>query len=307
MIDNGYHIPVLLHAAVDGLVLNPNGIYVDVTFGGGGHSREILSRLEKEGCLIGFDQDADANNNKLDDDRFTLIGQNFKFLQNNLKLMKLNPVDGILADLGVSSHQFDSAERGFSFRFNSLLDMRMDKSVDLDAITVLNEYSEQQIAAVFWDYGELRESRRIARRIIELRKTEQINNSKQIIGLVRGLVPRQKENQFLARIFQAIRIEVNQEMEVLKSMLNQTVEMLKPGGRLVVITYHSLEDRMVKRFFKSGNVKGVIEKDIYGNSNCPFKEINRKPILPASEEIEENNRARSAKLRIAERKIEKQQ
>jgi 16S rRNA (cytosine1402-N4)-methyltransferase len=307
MIDNGYHIPVLLHAAVDGLVLNPNGIYVDVTFGGGGHSREILSRLEKEGCLIGFDQDADANNNKLDDDRFTLIGQNFKFLQNNLKLMKLNPVDGILADLGVSSHQFDSAERGFSFRFNSLLDMRMDKSVDLDAITVLNEYSEQQIAAVFWDYGELRESRRIARRIIELRKTEQINNSKQIIGLVRGLVPRQKENQFLARIFQAIRIEVNQEMEVLKSMLNQTVEMLKPGGRLVVITYHSLEDRMVKRFFKSGNVKGLIEKDIYGNSNCPFKEINRKPILPASEEIEENNRARSAKLRIAERKIEKQQ
>jgi 16S rRNA (cytosine1402-N4)-methyltransferase len=307
MIDNGYHIPVLLHAAVDGLVLNPNGIYVDVTFGGGGHSREILSRLGEAGNLIGFDQDDDADKNKLDDDRFTLIGQNFKFLKNNLKLMKLSPVDGILADLGVSSHQFDSAERGFSFRFNSLLDMRMDKSVDLDAITVLNEYSEQQIAAVFWDYGELRESRRIARRIIELRKTEQINNSKQIIGLVRGLVPRQKENQFLARIFQAIRIEVNQEMEVLKSMLNQTVEMLKPGGRLVVITYHSLEDRMVKRFFKSGNVKGVIEKDIYGNSNCPFKEINRKPILPASEEIEENNRARSAKLRIAERKIEKQQ
>ena len=305
MIDNGYHIPVLLHAAVDGLVLNPNGIYVDVTFGGGGHSREILSRLGEAGNLIGFDQDVDADNNKLDDSRFTLIGQNFKFLKNNLKLMKLSPVDGILADLGVSSHQFDSAERGFSFRFNSLLDMRMDKNVELDAIAVLNEYSEQQIAAVFWDYGELRESRRIAKRIIELRKTEQINNSKQIIGLVRGLVPRQKENQFLARIFQAIRIEVNQEMEVLKSMLEQTVEVLKPGGRLVVITYHSLEDRMVKKFFKSGNVEGLIEKDIYGNSNCPFKEINRKPIIPASEEIELNNRARSAKLRIAERKIEK--
>ena len=255
--------------------------------------------------MIGFDQDVDADNNKLDDSRFTLIGQNFKFLKNNLKLMKLSPVDGILADLGVSSHQFDSGERGFSFRFNSLLDMRMDKSVELDAIAVLNEYSEQQIAAVFWDYGELRESRRIAKRIIELRKTEQINNSKQIIGLVRGLVPRQKENQFLARIFQAIRIEVNQEMEVLKCMLEQTVEVLKPGGRLVVITYHSLEDRMVKKFFKSGNVKGLIEKDIYGNSNCPFKEINRKPIIPASEEIEVNNRARSAKLRIAERKIEK--
>ena len=301
MINKDYHIPVLLHAAVDGLVLNPNGIYVDVTFGGGGHSREILSRLQKDACLIGFDQDADANKNSLVDDRFTLIGQNFKFLKNNLKLMKLNPVDGILADLGVSSHQFDSAERGFSFRFNSLLDMRMDKSVDVDAITVLNEYSEEKIATIFWEYGELRESRRIARRIIEFRKTNEINKSNQIIDLVRGLVPRKKENQFLARIFQAIRIEVNQEMEVLKTMLEQTVDLLKPGGRLVVITYHSLEDRMVKRFFRSGNVNGLIEKDIYGNSSCPLKEINRKPILPADQEIEVNNRARSAKLRIAER------
>ena len=304
MINKDYHIPVLLHAAVDGLVVNPNGIYVDVTFGGGGHSREILSRLQKDGCLIGFDQDADANKNNIEDDRFTLVGQNFKFLKNNLKLMKLNPVDGILADLGVSSHQFDSAERGFSFRFNSLLDMRMDKSEALDAVAVLNEYSEEKIATIFWEYGELRESRRIARRIIELRNTNEINKPNQIIDLVKGLVPSRKENQFLARIFQAIRIEVNQEMEVLKTMLEQTIELLKPGGRLVVITYHSLEDRMVKRFFKSGNVKGIIEKDIYGNSSCPFKEINRKPILPADQEIEINNRARSAKLRIAERNID---
>ena len=304
MINKDYHIPVLLHAAVDGLVLNPNGIYVDVTFGGGGHSREILSRLQNDGCLIGFDQDADAKKNRLEDNRFTLIGQNFKFLKSNLKLMKLNPVDGILADLGVSSHQFDSAERGFSFRFNSLLDMRMDKSVELDAIVVLNEYSEEKLAAIFWEYGELRESRKIARRIVEFRNSEEINKPNQIIELVRVLVPRKKENQFLARIFQAIRIEVNQEMEVLKTMLEQTVELLKPGGRLVVITYHSLEDRMVKKFFKSGNVNGFIEKDIYGISSCPLKEINRKPILPANEEIEINNRARSAKLRIAERNID---
>ena len=304
MINKDYHIPVLLHAAVDGLVLNPNGIYVDVTFGGGGHSREILSRLQNDGCLIGFDQDADAKKNRLEDNRFTLIGQNFKFLKSNLKLMKLNPVDGILADLGVSSHQFDSAERGFSFRFNSLLDMRMDKSVELDAIVVLNEYSEEKLAAIFWEYGELRESRKIARRIVEFRNSEEINKPNQIIELVRVLVPRKKENQFLARIFQAIRIEVNQEMEVLKTMLEQTVELLKPGGRLVVITYHSLEDRMVKKFFKSGNVNGFIEKDIYGVSSCPLKEINRKPILPANEEIKINNRARSAKLRIAERNID---
>ena len=304
MINKDYHIPVLLHAAVDGLVLNPNGIYVDVTFGGGGHSREILSRLQNDGCLIGFDQDAAAKKNRLEDNRFTLIGQNFKFLKSNLKLMKLNPVDGILADLGVSSHQFDSAERGFSFRFNSLLDMRMDKSVELDAIVVLNEYSEEKLAAIFWEYGELRESRKIARRIVEFRNSEEINKPNQIIELVRVLVPRKKENQFLARIFQAIRIEVNQEMEVLKTMLEQTVELLKPGGRLVVITYHSLEDRMVKKFFKSGNVNGFIEKDIYGVSSCPLKEINRKPILPANEEIKINNRARSAKLRIAERNID---
>ena len=301
MIDNGYHIPVLLHAAVDGLVLNPNGIYVDVTYGGGGHSREILSRLNNDGVLVGFDQDADALKNKIEDSRFSLIGQNFKYLKNNLKLMKLIPVDGILADLGVSSHQFDSSERGFSFRFDSLLDMRMDKNDGLDAVRVLNEYSQEQLASIFWEYGELRESRKLARKIVELRADIEIQTTKQVIDLSRGLVKRAKENQFLARVFQAIRIEVNQEMVVLESLLEQTLDLVKPGGRVVVITYHSLEDRMVKKFFKSGNVKGLIEKDIYGNSSCPFKEINRKPIIPTAEEIEINNRARSAKLRIAEK------
>ena len=301
MNNDSYHIPVLLHAAVDGLVVNKDGVYVDVTFGGGGHSKEILSRLNSGATLIGFDQDEDAVANSLDDSRFTLIDQNFKYLSNNLRLMKLNPVDGILADLGVSSHQFDAEHRGFSFRFDADLDMRMDSNDSLDAITVLNDYSQDALASIFWNYGELRESRKIAKRIVELRKDIPVTKTGQVINLSKGLVNKKKENQFLARIFQAIRIEVNREMEVLESFLNQATEMLLPGGRIVVITYHSLEDRMVKKFFKSGNIKGELSKDIYGNVDCPFKEITRKPILPAKEEIEINNRARSAKLRIAEK------
>ena len=301
MSDDSYHIPVLLHAAVDGLVLNKSGTYVDVTFGGGGHSKEILSRLSKDAKLIAFDQDEDAVDNGIDDRRFTLIGQNFKYLSNNLRLMKLNPVDGILADLGVSSHQFDSKNRGFSFRFDTKLDMRMDSNSSLDAVSVLNEYSQEDLANIFWNYGELRESRKIAKRVVQVRLETPITKTGQLIELSRGLVNKKKENQFFARIFQAIRIEVNQEMDVLESFLNQTAQMLSPGGRVVIITYHSLEDRMVKRFFKSGNIKGELTKDIYGNVQSPFKEITKKPILPAEKEIEINNRARSAKLRIAQK------
>ena len=301
MSEGSYHIPVLLHAAVDGLVLNKSGVFVDVTFGGGGHSKEILSRLRSDATLIAFDQDEEAEKNSIDDNRFSLVPQNFKYLSNNLKLMQLNQVDGILADLGVSSHQFDSKNRGFSFRFDEKLDMRMDKNGSLDARIVLNEYSQGDLASILWDYGELRESRKIAKRIVQSRLSNPILTTSQLIEISKGLVSPKKENQFLARIFQAIRIEVNKEMEVLESLLNQTIEMLAPGGRAVVITYHSLEDRMVKRFFRSGNVEGELTKDLYGNVKSPFKEITKKPILPTEKEIEKNNRARSAKLRIAQK------
>jgi len=304
MIDDDYHIPVLLHAAVDGLVQNLEGIYVDVTYGGGGHSKEILSRIN-DGILIGFDQDQDALRNLVNDERFKFIGQNFSFLKNNLRMLNHIPVDGVLADLGVSSHQFDTSDRGFSYRFEGKLDMRMNRELELDAIHVLNHYDENELIRVFKSYGELRESKRLTRIIVKARNSESIESIEEFVELIQKIVPRNKTKQFLSRVFQAIRIEVNAEMEVLKKLLEQCVEVLKPGGRLVIITYHSLEDRMVKNFFRTGNIDGKMEKDFYGNVIRPFKEINRKPMVPSTEEISINNRARSAKLRIAEKiKIE---
>lgn len=301
MINDEYHIPVLLHAAVDGLVKNSNGIYVDVTFGGGGHSREILSRL-KNGKLIGFDQDLDARQNVIQDDRFVFVAQNFEYLKNNLKLLKQIPVDGLIADLGVSSFQFNTPNRGFSYRFDARLDMRMNAHSNLDAEKVINQYDEADLLRVFRDYGELRESKKIARKICERRQKKKIRTINELLEVVSGLVQKNKINQFLSKIFQAIRIEVNEEMDVLKKLLEQGREVIKPGGRFVVITYHSLEDRLVKNFFRSGNFNGELQKDFYGNVLKPFEEINRKPIIPDETELEANNRARSAKLRIAERK-----
>ena len=301
MINDEYHIPVLLHAAVDGLVKNSNGIYVDVTFGGGGHSREILSRL-KNGKLIGFDQDLDARQNVIQDDRFVFVAQNFEYLKNNLKLLKQIPVDGLIADLGVSSFQFNTPNRGFSYRFDARLDMRMNAHSNLDAEKVINQYDEADLLRVFRDYGELRESKKIARKICERRQKKKIQTINELLEVVSGLVQKNKINQFLSKIFQAIRIEVNEEMDVLKKLLEQGLEVIKPGGRFVVITYHSLEDRLVKNFFRSGNFNGELQKDFYGNVLKPFEEINRKPIIPDETELEANNRARSAKLRIAERK-----
>jgi 16S rRNA (cytosine1402-N4)-methyltransferase len=301
MINDEYHIPVLLHAAVDGLVKNSNGIYVDVTFGGGGHSREILSRL-KNGKLIGFDQDLDARQNVIQDDRFVFVAQNFEYLKNNLKLLKQIPVDGLIADLGVSSFQINTPNRGFSYRFDARLDMRMNAHSNLDAEKVINQYDEADLLRVFRDYGELRESKKIARKICERRQKKKIQTINELLEVVSGLVQKNKINQFLSKIFQAIRIEVNEEMGVLKKLLEQGREVIKPGGRFVVITYHSLEDRLVKNFFRSGNFNGELQKDFYGNVLKPFEEINRKPIIPDETELEANNRARSAKLRIAERK-----
>mgnify|MGYP006104692549 CR=1 FL=1 len=300
MTNDEYHIPVLLRAAVDGLVQNSNGIYVDVTFGGGGHSKEILSRL-KNGKLIGFDQDLDAEQNSIEDDRFVFVAQNFGFLKNNLRMLRQTPVDGVLADLGVSSYQFNTPERGFSYRFDGKLDMRMNANSTIDAEEIINQYEEEDLVRIFKDYGELRESKRLARRIIDRRQTRRIQTINDLLEIVSGLVQRNKTNQFLSKIFQAIRIEVNEEIDVLKKLLEQGMEVIKPGGRFVIITYHSLEDRLVKNFFRSGNFKGVLEKDFYGNVLKPFNEINRKPIIPDENELKSNNRARSAKLRIAER------
>jgi len=300
-INNSYHIPVLLHAAVDGLNIKSDEIYVDLTYGGGGHSAEILSKLSEKGRLLAFDQDKDALRNLREEDNIEFINQNFRFLKNQLRMNSAFPVNGILADLGVSSHQFDTSERGFSFRFESVLDMRMNKESSLTAIDVLNNYSHSQLIKVFKLYGELREAERIAERIIAARKESEIIYSKQLLGLLDNMVPGKKINQFYARIFQAIRIEVNSEMQVLEELLSQLSDAVKTGGRIVFITYHSLEDRMLKNFIKSGNVAGEIDKDFYGNIIKPFKAINRKPIVPSEKEIKDNGRARSAKMRIAER------
>ncbi|MDQ1159953.1 16S rRNA (cytosine1402-N4)-methyltransferase [Chryseobacterium sp. SORGH_AS 447] len=291
-----YHNPVLLKQSVDDLVTNPDGTYVDCTFGGGGHSREILSRLSDKGRLFSFDQDLDALKNAIDDPRFTLINQNFRFLENSLLIYGVSQVDGILADLGVSSHQFDEADRGFSTRSNAPLDMRMNVMQGLDAKRVINDYDEEQLADIFYYYGELREARKLARDIVHHRKTKSINTTEDLKKLFSYLPPH-KVNKFYAQLFQAIRIEVNQELEVLKEMLVQAYNVLKPEGRLVVISYHSLEDRLVKRFLKNGMFEGEPERDIYGNYKKAFELVKSKAIVPDDREIEENSRARSAKMR----------
>jgi 16S rRNA (cytosine1402-N4)-methyltransferase len=291
-----YHNPVLLKQSVDDLVTNPDGIYVDCTFGGGGHSREILSRLSDKGRLFSFDQDLDALKNTIDDPRFTLVNQNFRFLENSLLMYGVPQVDGVLADLGVSSHQFDEADRGFSTRSNAPLDMRMNVMQNLDAKRVINEYEESELADLFYHYGELREARKLAREIVHHRKTKSIDTTEDLKKLF-SYIPPHKVNKFYAQLFQAIRIEVNQELEVLKEMLVQAYNVLKPEGRLVVISYHSLEDRLVKRFLKNGMFEGEPERDIYGNYKKAFELIKSKAIIPDDQEIEENSRARSAKMR----------
>ncbi|MDR3023983.1 MULTISPECIES: 16S rRNA (cytosine(1402)-N(4))-methyltransferase RsmH [unclassified Chryseobacterium] len=291
-----YHNPVLLKQSVDDLVTNPDGIYVDCTFGGGGHSREILSRLSDKGRLFSFDQDLDALKNTIDDPRFTLVNQNFRFLENSLLMYGVPQVDGVLADLGVSSHQFDEADRGFSTRSNAPLDMRMNVMQNLDAKRVINEYEESELADLFFHYGELREARKLAREIVHHRKTKSIDTTEDLKKLF-SYIPPHKVNKFYAQLFQAIRIEVNQELEVLKEMLVQAYNVLKPEGRLVVISYHSLEDRLVKRFLKNGMFEGEPARDIYGNYKKAFELIKSKAIIPDDQEIEENSRARSAKMR----------
>ena len=295
---NKYHESVLLKESVDALDIKENGVYVDVTFGGGGHSREILKRLGSEGKLFAFDQDADAQKNKIEDDRFVLIAENFRHISRFLKFYGIQKVDGILADLGVSSHQFDEAERGFSIRFDGNLDMRMNQKTKVSAKEVVNTYEESRLADVLYLYGDLRNSRVLAKAIVSARKVEDINTSFQLREVLGSFLPKSKEHKILAQIYQAIRIEVNEELEVLKEFLNQIPGLLNVEGRLSVISYHSLEDRLVKRFIRTGLFEGESEKDFYGNTNEPMKKVG-KLIIPSREEIKENNRARSAKLRIA--------
>lgn len=296
-----YHNPVLLKESVDGLNIKPDGIYVDVTFGGGGHSKEILSRLGPDGKLFAFDQDEDALANALPDERFVLINENFRYIKRFLRFYGVKSVDGILADLGVSSHQFDVPERGFSTRFDAELDMRMSQKNDLNANRVVNEYDEANLRRVFLDYGELKNAPVLARTIVEAREERPITTTDELKEVLAKFLPERIRNKILAQIYQAIRIEVNQEMDVLKEFLEQSLEILNPGGRLSVISYHSLEDRLVKRFMKNGMFEGEPERDFFGNFSVPFKTIG-KLIVPDKEEIKLNNRARSAKLRIAEKK-----
>ncbi|THV59234.1 16S rRNA (cytosine(1402)-N(4))-methyltransferase RsmH [Flagellimonas alvinocaridis] len=295
-----YHNPVLLHESVDGLNIKHDGVYVDVTFGGGGHSKEILKRLGEEGKLFAFDQDEDALQNAIDDERFQLINQNFRYLKQFLKFYGIRKVDGILADFGVSSHQFDEAERGFSIRFNADLDMRMNRNSELSAYEVVNTYSPEDLASVLFQYGELRNAKAIAKTIEVSRSVAPIKTTDELKGVLSRFLPKMKENKILAQIYQAIRIEVNQEIEVLKEFLLQVPDMLEKGGRLSMISYHSLEDRLVKRFIRAGKFEGEPEKDFYGNIEVPLKKVGGL-IVPSAEEIARNNRARSAKLRIAER------
>ncbi len=295
-----YHRPVLLKECIDGLNINPKGIYVDVTYGGGGHSKEILKHLTT-GSLYAFDQDEDALKNKIDDERFVLIKQNFKYLKNFLKMYNALPIDGLLADLGVSSHQFDEADRGFSTRFDSKLDMRMDQNSKQTAADILNIYSEGELKHVFKLYGEIDNAGRLAYAIFHSRKEKKIETVSDLKTVIEKCVKRGRENQYYAQVFQALRIEVNKELDVLKDLLTQCLEVLKPGGRLVVISYHSLEDRLVKNIIRSGKFEGEVEKDFFGNQLAPFKMITRKPVVPDEAEVLENSRARSAKLRIAEK------
>jgi 16S rRNA (cytosine1402-N4)-methyltransferase len=296
-----YHVPVLLMPSVDGLNISPEGTYVDVTFGGGGHSREILSRLGDKGRLLGFDQDEDAERNIVDDRRFTFVRSNFRYLHNFLRYHDVQQVDGILADLGVSSHHFDDGGRGFSFRSDGLLDMRMNRRDGMTAADVVNTYSEEQLADIFYLYGELKNSRKLASAIHKARFHRQIKSIPEFLEVIAPLFGREREKKELARVFQALRIEVNHEMEALKEMLAAATEALRPGGRLVVITYHSLEDRMVKNLMKTGNTEGRQEKDFFGNLQTPLRAVNSKVMVPDEIEVERNPRSRSAKLRIAEK------
>ncbi len=316
-----YHVPVLLKESVNGLHIKPNGIYVDVTFGGGGHSREILSRLGADGHLFSFDQDADAENNIfedrgdakdcsneqkgkrfVDDSRFTFIRSNFKFLKNWMQYYGIEQIDGLLGDLGVSSHHFDDESRGFSFRFDAPLDMRMNKRAGKTAADIVNEYDEEQLANLFYIYGELKNSRRIASTLTNARRQKPIATTSDFISAVEPLFKREREKKDMAKLFQALRIEVNHEMTALKEMLMAATDVMKPGGRLSIITYHSLEDRIVKNIMKTGNIEGKVEQDFFGHIDSPYKLINNKVIVPSEEEQSQNPRSRSAKLRIAERK-----
>ena len=296
-----YHVPVLLEESVSGLNIDPDGVYLDLTFGGGGHSREILKRL-KDGCLISFDQDSDALANVPDDSRFIFVNHNFRYLRNFLRYGGYDEADGILADLGVSSHEFDEAGRGFSFRFDAELDMRMNQRSRLKATDILNTYSEENLIRIFRNYGEVDNVRRLVDLIVNARTGKMITRSEEFLQVIAPCVPKQKEKKYLAQVYQALRIEVNGELEALEDMLKEAERALRPGGRLVVITYHSLEDRIVKNFLKSGNFEGKVEKDFYGHVKRNFELVNRKVIVPSEEEIERNPRARSAKLRIAEKR-----
>lgn len=297
-----YHIPVLLTQSVDGLQINPAGVYVDVTFGGGGHSREILRRLGPDGRLFGFDQDSDSESNIPDDNRFTFVRSNFRYLANWMRYYGIDQIDGLLADLGVSSHHFDDESRGFSFRFDSPLDMRMNKQSRLTAADVVNGYEERQLADILYLYGELKNARRLAAAIVKARSQSPISTTQELASLMGRLMPREREKKEVTKVFQALRIEVNHEMEALKEMLQAATSLLAPKGRLVVITYHSLEDRIVKNMMKSGNAGGMIEQDFYGRVNTPLRPLSNKVITPSDEEMASNPRSRSAKLRIAEKR-----
>jgi 16S rRNA (cytosine1402-N4)-methyltransferase len=297
-----YHIPALLVESVEGLQIAPSGIYLDVTFGGGGHSREMLKRLGPEGRLIAFDQDEDAVKNAFDDPRFMLVRSNFRYLKNFLRYYGIDEVDGVMADLGVSSHHFDDSSRGFSFRFQGDLDMRMNRMAGMSAADILNNYTAEQLADIFYHFGELRSTRAIASAIAAYRTTRRIITTGQLLDILQPFTGRDKEKKVLAQAFQALRIEVNGEMDALREMLLRSLEMLKPGGRISVISYHSLEDRLVKNFFRSGNFEGEVIKDFYGNVETPFELVNRKVIVPSEEEQRVNPRSRSAKLRIAKKR-----
>ena len=296
-----YHVPVLLKESVDGLDIKPDGVYIDVTFGGGGHSKEILTRLSKKGHLYSFDQDADAEKNIVNDGRFTFVRSNFRYIKNWMRYYGVEHIDGLLADLGVSSHHFDDESRGFSFRYDAPLDMRMNKRAGQTAADILNDYDEEQIADILYIYGELKNARKIASTIVKSRQSKRIDTTGDLLNLVTGLFAKEREKKEIAKLFQALRIEVNHEMDALKEMLNGAKDLLCEGGRLSVITYHSLEDRIVKNFIKAGNAEGKVTQDFFGRIEAPFKAVNNKIIVPDESEQESNPRSRSAKLRIAEK------
>ena len=296
-----YHVPVLLKESVDGLDIKPDGVYIDVTFGGGGHSKEILTRLSKKGHLYSFDQDADAEKNIVNDDRFTFIRSNFRYIKNWMRYYKVDHIDGLLADLGVSSHHFDDESRGFSFRYDAPLDMRMNKRAGRTAADILNDYDEEQISDILYIYGELKNARKIASTIVKSRQSKRIDTTGNLLNIVTSLLAKEREKKEIAKLFQALRIEVNHEMDALKEMLNGAKDLLCEGGRLSVITYHSLEDRIVKNVIKAGNAEGKVTQDFFGRIEAPFKAVNNKVIVPDESEQESNPRSRSAKLRIAEK------